>query len=492
MDFAVGGGAPAFFIEPEDVGSYAIDEYMYNTGGGETFVANENLNFNIDQAVYNTQDAKEHYFVDADDKIYLANADPITTVDSYYGAFYRGRVGYYYGTITKEAVCDRLIQANTGLNAETDANLDRTFGVYSTRGKSILACLREVCDVFENSGSWDGYQSVFASYLNGSVPTCQVNKRKKTSDPSTYILSHGDDTANDDEHIIIGEPKLKKTNRRNYARVTVVGKGRDEEPLVCTRSDEGLSTSFWEQMKGMAETLVITDESLNSLEEVDKAAYAMLDAVQRDVWEGSIRLSGQHKGVFDWNTSSDTYGSGNIITLNWSPLGISATKFKVKGMVLTPLTTEIFISNVDPALKNRLTEGWGRSVRGESFHSPVGLPGVVYGFSYAAATITAATLYMELCDSAGTALPGQRRVLCTKYANTDYNLNVYHAEFAPGNGYSSTIGGVGQVKLYTARTGGAAANTIDLTRTVDSITVDEEVDKFKTMKLIFEVLADAS
>jgi len=457
-----------------------VTEFYHESGGGRTSVPGEILDIRFHFTDYEELDQKDYWFDDANDRIYLWNQENgINIVEGEYYTINRGLVSYYYGTITKEALCDRLIQANTGMNAETDTNLDKTFGVFSTRGKSILECLQEVCDVYEDSGSWSGYQSVMASYLDGSgYPTLQVNKRKKTSDAATYIISHGKDTANDDEHIIIeGGCQLKKTTKQKYAKVTVVGKSLDGEPLVCTRTDEALSASFFGQMLGMAEWLVVTDESLNSLDEVNRAAYALLDAVVRDSWEGTIRLSGQHEDMF---------------TLNYSPLGISATKFKVKSMVLRPVETEIYITNTDSVLENRLTEGWGRARRSESFLSPVGQPEVIYGCSYYDGIITTATLYAELCDSSGTALTNQERVLCTRYLNVNYNATTYHAEWIAGNGYSSTIGGVGQIKLYTTKTGGAASFTIDLTRTVNNITVDEEVDKFKSTKLIFEILADAS
>ena len=491
---ALGGGTHWSVTSKDTNLTYYMDEFYHDGGGGRAAVANEILDMRLDFADYGILDVADYWFDDTANRIYLLNStDVVTKVGTGYYSIDRGLVSYYYGTITKEALCTRLIQANTGLLTLGGSDLDRTFGVYSTRGKSIFECMREIMDVFETSGNWNGYQTVMAHVLGGSnINRCKLGQRKKTGDAATYILSHPDDRSNDDEHIVIGEPSIKQTNRRNYARVTLVGKGRDGEPLVCTRSDQALSGSFWNKMLGVSETLTATDENLNSLEEVDKQAYALLDAVNRDVWQGSIRLSGQHEDMMDIDSGNDTYGSGNIITMYWKPLGISNIDMKVTGMVLRTLDTEIFVNNTDPLLKNRLTKGWGSMDRSESFISPVGTPGVVYGYTYTATTITAATLYMELCDSGGTALPGQDRQLCTKFASTDYNLNVYHAEFIAGNAYSATIGGVGQIKLYTTKTGVSPANTIDLTRTESSIVIDEEVDKFKQTKLIYEVLADAS
>jgi hypothetical protein len=245
-------------------------------------------------------------------------------------------------------------------------------------------------------------------------------------------------------------------------------------------------------MSGITEILKITDENLTSLVEVNKRAFALLDAVRRDVWQGSIMLDGQHEDMVIWDENSDAYGSGNIITMYWKPLGISNLAMKVTGMVLRKLDTEIYVNNTDSLVDNKLTRGWNESERSASFISPVGVPEVVYGSTYTGSIITNATLWMELCDSGGTALPSQDRQLCTRFIDISYNMTIYHAEFIAGNAHSATIGGVGQIKLYTTKTGVSPAHTIDLTRTESSIVIDEEVDKFKQSKVIFEVLADAS
>ena len=491
---SLGGGTHFSIISQDTALTYWMDEFYHEAGGGRSTIANELLDIRLHSANYEELEGDDFWFDDTANRIYLLKInEDVTTVAGGYYSINRGLVSYYYGTITKEQLCERLITANSGLLKDLSTNLDRAFGVYSTRGKALSEALMEVMDVAENSGSWDGYQSVMAHYLDGSdINRLKVSKKKKTSDPATYILSHPSDRANDEEHIIIGEPALKKTTKRNYARVTITGRGYDGEALVCTRSDESKSGGFWAKMSGIAETLKVTDENQSTLVEVDKRAYALLDAVQRDVWQGSIMLDGQHEDMFDWDPNSETYGSGNIITMYWGPLGIDAVKMKVTGMVLRRLDTEIYVNNVDTLLDNRLTRGWNDTERSASFISQVGVPEVVYGRTYTGTIITTATLWMELCDSGGAALPSQDRQLCTRFSNTDYNQIVYHAEFEAGNAHIATIGGVGQIKLYTTKTGVSPQNTIDLTRTVSSIVIDEEVDKFKQSKLIFEVLADAS
>lgn len=70
-------------------------------------------------------------------------------------------------------------------------------------------------------------------------------------------------------------------------------------------------------------------------------------AYSTNVWEGQIRVSGVYPDLIDMDTSSASFGSGKVITLNLSPLGISATKFQVKGIVVEANQTTIIISNDD-------------------------------------------------------------------------------------------------------------------------------------------------
>ena len=464
-------------------------DYVYDSGGGATTETNDVLALDLDFLVYDEIDTNLATFNDASNLIGFWDGVPITEIGGTAYAPLRGRVSYYYGTVTLEALCQRLIKMDTGLLHDVDTDVDRTLKVYSTKGKSLGDCMRELMDLFETSGAWDGHQHVMAHYVDVSdINRCRVGKRKKTSDSATYILSHGKDTANDDEHIIIGNPSLKRTNRRKYASVTVVGKAPNDEPLVCKRHDKALSTSFYNQMDGVVEHLNITDDNLRSLEDVDRECWRLLDAVQRDVWEGSIILSGQHEDVMDWNPANETYGSGNIVTVNWSPLGISAVAMKVTGMVLGPLTTEIYVNNVDTLLKNRLTEGWGRSERSESFYAPMGFVDNIFLEVNTTTVITDAVLYMEVHDSGGAVT--WDRILCTKFTNSDYNTNVYHAEVP--SGFSVGMQGIEHVRLYTAATGGTQRVTIDLNQTVSSIVTDVRPDKFKSTKLIIEVSCPSS
>jgi hypothetical protein len=221
----------------------------------------------------------------------------------------------------------------------------------------------------------------------------------------------------------------------------------------------------------------------------DDEAQRLMLAIQRNTWEGEIELSGQWR-CFDWDTTSDTYGSGKPIVLYWSPLGISNTKFKVTRMIMKRLTTSIYVNNVDPLVNNRITRTMGNQERSESFLGQTGVAETVFCYTYNSAAIDTATdpLYMELENSGGTDL--WHRVKCVKFTDTANNLRVYHALFPAG--FTGGLNGIDRIKLYTAATGGTLIETIELTRTVDSIVIDEAPEKLFLSDLIIEVLAPNS
>ncbi len=470
-------------------GAYPFSAYVYDVGAGAVAEANDLLEIDLDFLVYDDMDTETAVFSDTYDLVGFWDENDISEVGSH--SPLRGRLSYYHGTFTLEALCQRLIKLDTGMLHDVSTNLDRTLKVYSTQGKPLGDCMREIMDLYEDTGSWDGYQHVMAHYIDGSdINRLKVCKRKKTSDSATYILSYAADTANDDEHIIIaGGAKLRKTNKMKYATVIVTGKSGDGRPLVCQRHDKALSTSFHDQMSGIVETLKVSDNNLRSLEDVDRECWRLLDAVNCDVWEGEIVLSGQHEDMMDWDNSSDTYGSGNIVTINYSPLGISNTKFKVTAMKLRPFETSIYINNRNPWLENKLTRSFGRMEMSEAFASPIGYVETIFLEVFEDTVITDATLYMELHDNSDVAFAWDR-IPCTKFSNSDYNVNVYHCEIPPG--FRAGDQGVRYIELYTAATGGTKRADIDLNKTVSSIPIDVRPDKFMETTLIIEVSCPSS
>jgi hypothetical protein len=232
--------------------------------------------------------------------------------------------------------------------------------------------------------------------------------------------------------------------------------------------------------------LRVNDDTLCTNDQVNAEAERLMLAISRNSWEGAIGLSGQFRCI-DWDSTSDSFGSGKVVTLTWGPLGISALKMKVTRAVMTPHETVIYVNNVDPKLRNNLTRSMGSEERTGSFLPSTGIAETVYAMSYFTTAITTGTdpLYAEIEDGVGTDL--WHRVKCTKYENTTLNLRTYHFELEAG--FMATIA---TIKLYDAMTAGNLIATISLSRTVSSIVIDETISKLFASRVIVEVLAPAS
>lgn len=387
-------------------------------------------------------------------------------------------LSYYYGTVDLQTVATQIIGA-TGLTPNAHADCDRTFGIYRTRGLSALECLQEISDVFENSGSWDGYQHQAAPRWASPTVTIAFRKRKKTSDSSSLTIAHNNDTSTDSERVI-ERIDLRKMVKLRPSGVRVVGKNCDGMPLVRSVDDRGLGAASFRAKTGVNLTYTDYDESLLTMGEVDKKAWAILKSFARDTWEGRVTLTGVYPEVRDYDYGNETYGSGNIITMTYSPLGISsATKFKVMGFRMGPNTTEVQLSNDDTLTQNRLTRGMGKAYKSESFLTPDDMQTELFieVFDDNAEVVTANS-YMQLKHGSTGWITS--RQLCTLYYDTDMNMAVYHAEFEPNNGY--TVSGtdtIDEISLWNAATGGS----IDYTYYLGAY---EEFDKWKTMRVIVE------
>lgn len=487
---APGGGA-TLTVDSEQYGSTDEGEYQSYNGSAWSVVTSEQLNIEMNSFDYSEQDVGSYYYDAA------SNRMEIYSTGKGYGTFVgnneRGLLSYYYGTRTLEEIVLKLIKQNTGLLGNVSSNLDRTFKTYYTKGKSIADCLRECLDLYETSGTWLGKQHVMGHYTDGSsIERLKVGKRLNvTDDAETEILSFPPDrAAYGDEHVIIGDPELRQSTKAKYSQVMVIGKDANDNPLIAFRSDRGKSDSFYDKMSGLVDTLKVTNDNLRDQTQVSDEAIRLMDAIVRDVWEGAIRLSGQHLCLWDTDTTSDSYGSGKIIKLYWSPLGISALKMKVTSLLLRKNSTEIYVNNTDPLLDNVISRTMGTTEKLDSFAAPIGTADTVFLEAYDSTVVTDASLYMELEDEDGTDLKNMSRVLCSKYSSSTYNSNTYHAEFEKQNGYSAKQ--VRYIKLYTALTGGSLRTTIDLQRTVSSIDIDEKIDKFKTNRIIVESTCKAS
>ena len=405
----------------------------------------------------------------------------------------RGLVSYFYDTLTNQEIADALLALNTGLISGSSANQVMTSGTFSTLGKRLLESLQELADQYMPSGAWSGYQLAFAHYESGGSHYVKFGQRLTTADASYATFSHGFDSATDDELRIIDWSGLKLRTDLRPSSVVVIGKDATGNPLCYTVTDRALSGSFESRMEGFANVLKLSDENLAKLLDVQARGDGALAAYSTNVWEGQLKVSGVYPDLIDMDTASASFGSGKVITLNLSPLGISALKLKVKGVVVEANTTTITLSNDDVLVDNAQRYYNAKSSRSEAFLAPVGLVDNMYIAVFYDARVDWAEgdAFMGLADGSGNRLTGLVGVECTKHSVSALNLNVYHAEFEMDNGYSTPPKGLSQIWLGSLDTfeGLSAAYLKRYYLYNGSAPIrDERFDKFKTSRLIVDFL----
>ena len=460
------------------------DHYWWrlHTGAWTESAADENLTIRLDFCDYEEVAAEDYYFDDAANTITVrTNGVPITPIDTYYD-LHRGKVSYYYGAVDTGDIFSRLIGYDPDATSVIAAAYETAYSLYQTRGKSVAECLRELCDTFETAGAFDGYQHIISAYrTGGGVDTINAGWRPYATGRT---FSHGADSVVDDE-IRITSVNLKRTTSLRPASVMVIGKAPSGLPIIVQRDDRALTASFRTKSK-LALMTTHTDESINTLVDADRKAWQILDSFARDTWEGTITVAGVFPDLFQLNQASPYYGAGGHIDLNYSPLGIVAAEFHVKGIVLHENTTEIQISNEDVLILNALTEARGRAERSESFLAPDDPFTTVFASGYTSDIEAGATMYMQLCTADETNIPEGVRVLCTHTTNTRYNDSTYHAEFETNEGH--TVDGtnhVVQLELWDATTGGTHHAKV-------ALSASEHFPKWRTTRVIAEIHCKAA
>ena len=439
-----------------DYYKYTTDGSTWNTGSGDAV-----LDFDFYFGTYVEKTADQYIDDQTNNYLYiLGEKDKPDGISTYFNASYLIYANYFFMTVSSEEVFKRLIKLNTGLKEDVSSNADREMYLYRSEGKTVGDCMREMLDLYEISGTDSGYQRVMGHYYSGGVHYCKVSKRKNISDTHDVLYSHPEDRSTDSEHYIIGQPKLRRSTLQKYAKVRVVGKSTNNEPVIAVVSDEASSSSYFDKLEGSSEIMDIYDQNINNVNDAFKEAYRLMDAVQRGLWEGEITLSGKHF-LWDGEELSSTFMSGDIIKLYWKPLGISDVKFKVKSCTVGRFKTTVYVNNKDPVLYNRITNALGSMKETNSFTSPKNIVSFENVDVFQDAVIDTNTLYMGLYDQDDKLLPGMYKVECTKIESSDhssnsYNMNVYNAKFKPGNGWMDNTGDyVKYVKLFTAQKGGS-------------------------------------
>lgn len=429
--------------------------YAYQTGA-DTWSAAAGC-FDMDMYFLDYADiGPESYYVDETaDEIYLATPYSTTTK-----GVKAARLSYIYSTFTHQTATQRMIQYNYhAIDSATSANQTLTLNYFSPGSNTLATALRILCNMFQTADAWNGYQTCVSHYKSGATNYIKIGQRYKVGNDPVRIFSHGNDTEIDNEHRII-TAKLKRRTLSGTSMVRVIGESITGEPLILTTHNYGKSNSLGTYMRGFLKGETIRSANNSSLDVCFKTAKSVMESSSPNIIEGSIVVSGCFPDLMDITAANDTYGSGKIISLNYSPLGIVDVDFKVKGVVVSSNTTEIQLSNTDILKKNAIEDNKTYRDSTSTFYVPVGDEGTKYLHIYDAVAEDCTTAYMSLQTDAGAELTNLQRVLCTKYVDTINNLNIYHAEFIAGNGYSVSM--IGQVKLYDAETSGNVEADYDL------------------------------
>lgn len=469
-------------IYTQDPGGGEAVKYCYHYDGSAwNMIANKVFRVKFDWL--NKTDLKSDDYSVSSTTIYLYNTPSFKRSQDYQTTINRLLVSYFYGTVTSQEIANALLALNTGLTSGSSANQTATSGTFSTLGKKLIASMQDLADQYQPSGAWAGYQLAFAHYESGGTQYCKFGKRLTTADPSYVTFSHGFDAANDEEIRIIDHSGLELRTDLRPPRVVVIGKNADGNPVCYTVTDRAIAASFETRMEGFANVLKIEDENIVTLADAQARGDGAIAAYQFNVWEGQITVSGVYPDLVDLNTASDSFGSGRIITLNLSPLGITAGKFKVKGIIVEPNQTTITISNADIAVLNAQKYYNVKAAKTEAFFSPVGLVDNIYISVFWDYVFDYDPLYMRLSDIDGYAIPNSYMVRCIKHSMPALNLNVYHAEFERSNGYSIPPYGIGRL---TVSRGLSGYPFIDYQLTGTGR--DERFDKFKTSRVIVDLM----
>ncbi len=399
----------------------------------------------------------------------------------------RGKASYYYGLKNVKEVLAGIIGLGP-CTAAVNSAIGKQVNLYRIKGRYLSDCLGELVELRESSGSWSGSQLVMAANRHSSTDYVYVSRRKNLADTSSRTFSHADDAASDDEDRIISFTPTKVIKGRPCV-VTVTGQSETGDPIIVTVSDQSLSGGGYSAKSGVVLEVSITDNSLKTPLDCALVGYAKLDSVARDQWEGTLKVDGVFPDLFDLNYSSATYGSGAIITLNYSPYGIVAQKFKVRGLRVgtddgNNFVTELQISNMSTLISNPFMDTSVTTLRNESFISPTDAQTTFYYRIIDNGVITASgSPYIELMLNETTSLHGAvARAAASKIENAVYNQRIHHAEIPAGSGY--TVDGTDLV-TYVRYTDGANDFVLP-------IEPAKQFPKWKNMRVIVEIVSKIS
>ena len=469
--FSLAGGVFADKMGCDTVNLYAQSpSYDYYTGGAwvNSGAGVASISLKAYVAKFEQVDWKDCGWDDVNDRLFMKLQNEIVSPGAWADHF-RAKVSYYYGLVTAATVASSLTGLGQPLSLDTPTTFSqagtylnsKTYPIWRVGSNTIGDSMRELADnqcVYTGSvwmqGALGFYKSTYTP-AGSNILKWSARQSVASGSASFMTLSYGPGAMDNEARIIRAD--LRKTAKRP-ASVCVIGKSPDGFPIVAHRDDRGLTTSSFKTKTKLLLTEYITDDNISTLQQADEIAKARLDMNVRDVWEGEIEISGTYPDMMDINPASNTFGSGNIVTVNYPLLGLAAQKFKVKQVRVTPDDTVITLSNYDILLENKYTQAYESAKRSETNLAPTDTESNVFVKFYNSAVVTSSTIYMVLATPLGGANISTR-VLCTKMSDPTRKTNIYHAEFEAGNGVTtdSPSAFVGAVGLFTGLTGAAVA-----------------------------------
>jgi len=363
----------------------------------------------------------------------------------------RARCSYYYGHLDLDDVINNVAELESQLMfTDGDANIDLPIPVYRSHGKTLGDCLRELCDLYGYSYSGTYGQLTICAYESAGDHHIAWGRRRTLADTSAGTIA--DYTSPTSAKIT--NVNLVKTSAKRPASVRVIGKSPTGMPLIATRNDRALGATSYYTKSAMRNMQVVTDESLTTLEQVNARAYAELDALNHDVWEGTITVSGCFPQLFSLDAGFE--GSGVIVSVTYDPLNLSVEKFKVTSIETDGYTTAISVTSKPRLQKNFVRDTNATIMRTDAFATDIDTSTTAHIYGFDDSAVADSTCHIELCSGITTPLTGHTRVAATQLTVptgvTAYDTYVYYAVIEPDNGY----GTIQRVYLYGAATGGAA------------------------------------
>jgi hypothetical protein len=399
-------------------------------------------------------------------------------------SLHRGLLSYYYGAKTTQEILNEIIPLDYGYfklagNRVISSLLSVTRHLFRTKGKSLGASMRELCDSMAVYTGGNYFQSAYAVYDHPGetyehIIRCGMKK------PTWY--GSADYTIADGTWIVSVDAAKTSTNRPS--RVVVIGKTTAAGTITATVEDDD-----WLALCKIPITETIQDDTIQTVGDAFAQANARLQSYQRGVWEGRMRLYGVFPQLMQEHDPTAGVGDGAVISVTYAPLAWSSIKLKVTGITIGEDYTDVQFSSADLLLSNKFVQNVYRLQLTDSFVSPTDAETILYFPIYTTKTTSSSPLYAQFCTAAGTPITDHKRVKGSSYDQTNPVRRTWHFEFDARNGHTADGTPIDRIEIYTAATGGSALTDIVFATDLSAAYL---FHKWKTTKVIVDLVINPS